>query len=268
MEQRRLGQVDLEVPAVGLGTWRRLEMAAAAGKSRQLIEAALDTGVRLFDSSPMYGDAERILGRALAQRRAEAIVASKIWAPSSQEGLSQANAALQYFGGRVELYQVHNLVAWQEQLTTIDRLKDSGSTLAGGITHYAAADVPEFVEVMRTGRVQFIQVPYNPRERGVEREILPLAADLGLGVIIMRPLAEGGLTRRPPGPEQLAPLEPFGVHTWGQALIKWVLSDPRCHCTIPATSRPEHIVENAAAGESPWFGQEERALVARLASRQ
>jgi aryl-alcohol dehydrogenase-like predicted oxidoreductase len=119
--------------------------------------------------------------------------------------------------------------------------------------------------VIETGRVAAIQIPYNPLERAVEREILPLAAERGLGVVVMRPFGEGALMRRPPATGQLTPLRPFGVTTWAQALLKWILSDPRCHVAIPATSRPERMAENAAAGAPPWFGPDERSLVARLA---
>ncbi len=119
---------------------------------------------------------------------------------------------------------------------------------------------------MRTGRIAAIQVPYNPLERAVERDILPLAHELGLGVVVMRPFAEGGLMRRPPVPQALAPLRDWGVETWAQALLKWGLSNPRCHMAIPATSRPRRMRENAVAGEPPWFGAEERAYVAHLAA--
>jgi diketogulonate reductase-like aldo/keto reductase len=71
--------------------------------------------------------------------------------------------------------------------------------------------------------------------------------------------------RRPPDPAALAPLAPFGVATWAQALLKWILSDLRCHVAIPATSKPGRTTENARAGDPPWFGPDERALVARLA---
>ncbi len=118
---------------------------------------------------------------------------------------------------------------------------------------------------MKTRRITAIQIPYNPLQREVEDEILPLAADFGLGVVVMRPFAEGGLMRRIPSEAELAPLKPFGVTTWAQALLKWILSDPRCHVAIPATSHPGRVTENAAAGDPPWFGEEERAFVARLA---
>jgi len=95
---------------------------------------------------------------------------------------------------------------------------------------------------------------------------LPLAAELGVAVIVMRPLGEGALLHREPDPEQLAPLRELGVTTWPQALLKWALSDERVDVVIPATRDAEHARENAAAGEPPWLGPEERRLVERLAS--
>jgi aryl-alcohol dehydrogenase-like predicted oxidoreductase len=117
---------------------------------------------------------------------------------------------------------------------------------------------------MKTGRITAIQIPYNQAEREVERLILPLAAELGLGVVVMRPFSQGSLLVRPPAEAELQPLAAFGVRTWAQALLKWILSDERCHVAIPATSKPERMSENAAAGEPPWFGPAERAYVARL----
>ena len=103
-------------------------------------------------------------------------------------------------------------------------------------------------------------------ERACERELLPLAAELGVAVIVMRPLAEGALMRRALSAQELEPLRPFGVETWAQALLKWGLSDPRIDLVIPATTSPEHARSNAQAGSSPWFGPDERTLVEELAT--
>ena len=85
-----------------------------------------------------------------------------------------------------------------------------------------------------------------------------------MAVIVMRPFGQGALLAHEPTPEQLSPLAEFGVSTWAQALLKWVLSDERVDLVIPATRRPERAAENAAAGEPPWFGREERAYVESL----
>lgn len=111
MEQRDLGQTDLTVPVVGMGTWRTFDVrgAAAITNARAVVDAALSAGATLFDSSPMYGDAESVLGEALAGRRDEVLVATKVWARSVAEGEAQIQRALGLYGGRVDLYQIHNL---------------------------------------------------------------------------------------------------------------------------------------------------------------
>jgi len=252
-----------------MGTWQTFDVAGASAEShaRAIVDRALESGANFFDSSPMYGEAERVLGRALEGRRGDAVVATKIWTASAADARRQAARALALYDGRIDVYQVHNLVACQRTLDIIDELKAEGRVRLSGATHYSEAALGELQRVMESGRVDAIQVPYNPRQREVERRILPLAAERGLGVIVMRPFAEGALTRRPPAARDLAPLEPFGVTTWAQALLKWILSDGRCHVAIPATSKPERMLENAAAGRPPWFGKKERELVVRLASQ-
>jgi aryl-alcohol dehydrogenase-like predicted oxidoreductase len=269
MEQRNLGSSGLSVPVVGMGTWQTFNVRGTNEESarRQVVDEAIASGAIFFDSSPMYGEAERVLGAALEGRRGQVTVATKVWASTPGEGRAQAENALRYFGGYIDLYQVHNLLAWRDQLALIERLRDAGQVRAVGATHYSASAFDELRQVMSTGRISAVQVPYNPIQREVERDILPLAADLGIGVVVMRPFAEGGLLQRGPSDEQLAPLRPFGITTWAQALLKWILSDPRCHVAIPATSSHRRMRENAQAGDPPWFGPEERALVTRLATR-
>jgi len=266
VENRSLGQGRMSVRVVGLGTWRRLEAAAARGQQRELIDAAITADIRLIDTSPMYGDAERLLADALGGQRDRAVIADKVWTRSSEEGAAQLARAVDWYGGRVGLMQIHNLVAWPAHLAMLEAARDRGLVGLIGATHYSAAAFGELAELMATGRIDTIQVPYNPVQREVERTILPLADELGLGVLLMRPLGEGQLMRRPPSPEQLAPLHPFGITTWSQALIKWGLSDPRVHVSLTATAHPGRLADNAAAGSPPWLGPDERAYVLRLAT--
>lgn len=269
MEKRSLGTSGLEVPVVGMGTWRTFDVRGhqAEAHAHAVVECALAAGVSFFDSSPMYGEAERVLGAALGTERDRALIATKIWARSPDESRQQVRRALDFFGGRIDLYQVHNLVNWESQLDLLDGLKRDGTVTALGATHYSPSAFRELQTVMKTGRIASIQIPYNPLERDVERAILPLAADLGLGIIVMRPLGQGALVRHTPSASDLEPLTAFGVRTWPQALLKWVLSDLRCHVAIPATSSTAHIRENAQAGHPPWFGPAERAYVTTLATR-
>lgn len=267
MQRRLLGNSGLDVPAVGMGTWRTFDVrtpAEVAARSEVLGEA-IDAGATLVDTSPMYGAAERVLGGLLGGRRDAVLVATKVWTPDPAEGELQVQRALRWFDGGVDIHQVHNLVSWRAHLDTLERERERGTVRVVGATHWSPSAFPELETVMRTGRIGSIQVPYNPVEREVERRILPLAAELGIGVLVMRPFAEGALMRRPPPASALEPLRRFGVSTWGQALLKWILSDDRCHAALPASSRPGRMRENAAAGEPPWFGPQERALVERLA---
>jgi diketogulonate reductase-like aldo/keto reductase len=257
VEERRLG------PVVGLGTWNTFGTDARLAGG--VVGSALEAGVRLVDSSPMYRGAEQSLASALEGGRDEVIVATKIWASSVEEGREQFARQRAWFG-RVEVEQVHNLVAWREHLPWLEEQRAAGAIGRLGVTHYQAGALGELAVALQTGRFQTVQVPYNPWERDCEQELLPLAAELGVAVIVMRPLAEGALVGREPPPAGLEPLRPFGVETWAQALLKWALSDERVDVVIPATRNPEHARANAEAGSPPWFGAEERALVEHLAS--
>jgi aryl-alcohol dehydrogenase-like predicted oxidoreductase len=264
MERRRLGSRGPELPVVGLGTWATFDVGPEEQPMADaVVDAMLAEGAAVVDSSPMYGRSEGVLGRALGTRREQALVATKIWTPSVEEGHAQLEAQLGFYGGSVDLEQVHNLVAWEEHLGWLEPEREAGRVGLLGATTGRAAQFDELMRAMRSGRLAAVQIPYNPLEREVEEEVLPLAAELGLGVLVMRPLGGDGATIPEPPAEELAPL---GVDSWAQALLKWALSDPRVTVVIPATTRPAHARENARAGSPPWFTPDERRLVASLAA--
>jgi diketogulonate reductase-like aldo/keto reductase len=253
MDERRLG------PVVGLGTWNTFDLDAEL--ARDVVSAALEAGCRVFDSSPMYGGAELSLSVALEGRREQAVIATKIWARTVEAGRAQYARQLGWFE-RVEIEQIHNLLSWREHVEWLERERDEGRLDRLGITHYSSSAFTELADALRTGRFDTVQIPLNPNERECERELLPLAAELGIAVIVMRPLGGGGLVLRSPPADVLAEL---GVETWAQALLKWALSDERVDLVIPATKVPERARSNARAGSPPWFDAEQRGLVERWA---
>src|SRR5436190_1436091 len=108
-----------QVPVIGMGTSRTLDT-----DDQQLGDAvvgtALDAGSTLFDSSPMYGKAEGVLGAALRERRGEALFATKVWTPDDEEAERQIDRSLTFAGGAIELLQIHNMVGWQTRLRQIE----------------------------------------------------------------------------------------------------------------------------------------------------
>jgi diketogulonate reductase-like aldo/keto reductase len=252
MRERRLG------PVVGLGTWNTFDDDVAL--ARAVVAAALDAGTRVFDSSPMYGGAERALGTALAGR--DAVVATKVWADTVEEGRAQFARQLDWFGGRVDVEQVHNLVAWRDHLPWLEEERDVGRIGRIGVTHYARSAFGELAAALRTGRFDVLQVPYSPWERDCERELLPLCDELGVAVIAMRPLGGSGESRRRRVELTESQRGELGADTWAQALLSWALADRRIDLVIPATSRPERARENTRVAD---LDSQQRALVERLA---
>jgi len=233
-----------------MGTWQTFDTAE---DRTPIVEEALSVGMNLFDSSPMYGRAEQTLAKALKGRRDRAIIASKIWTSSPSEGREQANHALRLFG-RVEIYQVHNFVNWPAQLRLLEELKGKGKVDAVGATHYDPSGFDDLCDLMSTGRLDMVQIPYNPLRREAERRVLPLATELGLGVLTHSPLRYGVL-HRPLDKRVLAQLK---VQTAAQAVLKWIASDPRVTCVLTATKTPGRPPENAQAGDPPWFDADQR----------
>jgi len=268
MENRFLGNSKMAVPTIGMGTYRTFDVSGLSNEKHctRIVDTALSAGTNLFDTSPMYGAAEKVLAQAIKERRSKALVATKVWSSSVSEGRKQIQRALKWYENYVDVYQIHNLVAWKEHLPFLEELRSGGKIKIIGITHYSHFSFSELMQVMQTGRIQQVQIPYNAADTMVDQEVLPLADELGIGVMVMRPLDQGRLVRQDPGPEKLKPLEKYGVRTWAQALLKWILSDFRVHSIIPATSKVERVLENAEAGKPPWFDPEPRAYVQKLSA--
>lgn len=268
MEFRQLGR--LQVPAIGLGTARTFDVASPRDIAvrRQIIDECVAQRVTFIDSSPMYGQSEEVIGLTTAGRREKFQLATKVWCQGRATGEAQiANSFRLLKTDYMEVLQIHNLLDWPTHLVTLERLREEGKIGLIGITHYSTRVYSTMMEIMRSGRIGAIQIPYNVRERSCEAEVLPLAEERQIGVIVMEPLAKGRYVRGLRQQPDLAPLAAFGIRTWGQALLAWVLGDPRISVAIPATSRPERIAENAVAGSVGRLPQELRDYIGRETER-
>jgi aryl-alcohol dehydrogenase-like predicted oxidoreductase len=259
LERRALGKTGISVPVIGMGTWRTFDTNE---NRRPLVKTAIEAGIDLFDSSPMYGRAEAVLAKAIEGWRDRVLIATKIWTQDPEKGREQAEYALRLYG-HVDVYQVHNLVNVPAQLALLEGLKEQGKVRAVGATHYLDSAFSEMASLMSTGRIEMVQIPYNPLRRAAENELLPLAESMGLGVFVLSPLQDGILQRHPSRDE----LKELGVETWAQAVLKWIASDTRVSTVLTATSQVEHLRESARAGDRPFLNEEQRNLVVRIASR-
>ena len=213
----------------------------------------------------MYGEAERSLSAALEGRREQAIVATKIWSRSVGDGQAQFARQLGWFG-RVEVEQVHNLVSWEAHLPWLEAEREAGRIDRIGVTHYDPGAFGELERALGTQRFETVQVPAEPL-----RARLRAAHPAARGGTRARRARDAPARGRRASPAATAVGSSGAAarlrgHDLAQALIKWALSDERVDVAIPATRDPAHARENAAAGEPPWFGPDERRLVERLAN--
>ena len=242
------------IPVVGLGTWRTFDVGPAPAERAPLktvLQRFVELGGRVIDSSPMYGTAESVAGDLAAELAVthKLFFATKVWTSGREAGVAQIEQSFRRFRTkRLDLLQIHNLLDWKTQLRTLRDFKQTDRIRYVGVTHYTASAYDELERVLRSEPLDFLQVNYSVGEREAERRILPLAAERGIAVLVNRPFSEGSLFQRVRGKALPAWATEIGCESWAQLLLKWVLANPAATCVIPATSRPEHLVDNMKAG--------------------
>jgi len=260
------------LPVVGLGSWITFNVGndrVARDQCTEVMRQFFAAGGRLIDSSPMYGSAQGVIGEALQQLRAQPKVfsADKVW--TSSDGAAQIEASRKLWQvPRFDLLQVHNLLAWEKQLPLLQAMKAAGQLRYVGITTSEGRRHAEFEQIMRSQRIDFIQLSYNLLDREAEQRLLPLARERGVAVLVNRPFREGALLRqlqRHPLPAWAGEID---GRSWAQLALKFIVSHPAVTCAIPATSNPAHLRENmgAARGRLPDAALRQRLAdhVARL----
>ncbi|WP_431024344.1 aldo/keto reductase [Halomonas sp. H5] len=245
------------LPLVGLGSWITFNV----GNDPLLLEACTAVmaaffagGGRMIDSSPMYGSSQATIGHGLAELDAadRVYATDKIWTSRPAEGASQIEASRRDWGvPRFDLLQVHNLVAWEANLATLQAMKAAGEIRHLGITTSHGRRHAALERIMREADLDFVQLTYNIVDREAERRLLPLARERGIGVIANRPFQRKRLIRRLAGEPLPDWAAEIGATSWAQFILKFIVSHPAVSCAIPATTRVEHVRENLAAAREP-----------------
>ncbi|HTD13205.1 MAG TPA: aldo/keto reductase [Steroidobacteraceae bacterium] len=268
---RKVPSSGEELPVIGLGTSGPFEVGAAAAQRAplaQVLEGFFADGARLIDTSPMYSSAETVLGELLTPAmRAHAVLATKVWTSGERSGIEQmTHSAERLKTARLDLIQVHNLLDLQTHLKTLHAWKDAGRVRYIGVTHYTVAAHAELARVIGAERLDFVQFNYSPVTRAAEAQLLPLAAERGVAVLINRPFEDGALLRAVRERPLPAWASDIDAQSWGQLALKFIVSHPAVTCVIPATGKLAHLRDNLAGGRGRLPDARQREAIARAFS--
>jgi len=254
MLKRAIPSSGEKIPVIGLGTWQVFDVGPDPGERQPLEEVLarfVTLGGRVVDSSPMYGRAEQVIGDIAAKLklRSTLFLATKVWTTGKEQSIASMERSLAKLQtDRIDLMQVHNLIDARTHLATLRDWKKQDRIRYFGITHYNSSAYPELANLLRTEKVDFVQINYSLGEREAEKEILPLAQERGVAVLINRPFGGGDLfsrVRQKPLPDWAGE---FDCHSWAQFLLKWIVAHPAVTCAIPATGNVRHLEDNMQAG--------------------
>jgi diketogulonate reductase-like aldo/keto reductase len=254
MEHRPFGPTKREVPVIGQGTWDidEKDRAAAVGALRQ----GLDLGMTHIDTAEMYGagSAETIVGEAIAGRRDEVFLVSKILPQhASRSKTAQACEAslLRLKTNRLDCYLLH----WrgnhplEDTITAFEELQASGKILSWGVSNFDVADLREAVKTAPEGHMVCNQVLYHLKERTIEEGVLPWCERHGVAVVAYSPFGHGSFpSPRTTGGRVLQQIAAAHHATLRQVALRFLVRSPAVF-GIPKAASAEHALENAGAGE-------------------
>jgi diketogulonate reductase-like aldo/keto reductase len=268
MQTRAVPKTGEQLALVGMGTSRTFDVRANAQNIEQLTEVLqifFAKGGQLIDSSPMYGNAESMLGKTLpaVTGKERLFTATKVWTDGEQAGIAQMKQSAERIGVKtIDLMQIHNLRDWQTHLKTLRKSKEQGQIRYIGVTTSHGRFHDELVKLLRTEPFDFVQFSYNIVNRDVEATLLPLAQDKGVATLINRPFEGGDLFRAVKGKSLPKWAAEIGCKTWAQFFLKFAAGHRAVTCLIPATSKPEHMADNMQAGYGPMPDQKTRERMA------
>lgn len=249
MIRRPFGSTGVSVSVIGQGTWRMGESRGAEKEEIAALRLGIELGLTHIDTAEMYGDggAERVVGRAVAGRRAEVFIATKVLPKNASYAgtLRACETSLRRLGtDYVDLYLLH---WWSgthpigETMKAMEELVRRGLVRFIGVSNFDVGELKATQAALTRERLASNQVLYHLRDRGIEKKILPYCEAQGIAVVGYTPLARGGFLRG-----VVAEIAKKHGRTPRQVALNFLTRRPSLF-TIPKASRPEHVRENAAA---------------------
>jgi len=254
MKTRFIASTGEAIPVIGCGTWLGFDHAPGSpgfGKLPGVLDALFTDGGKVVDSSPMYGKSEAAIGKLLQAHKPPygAFIATKVWTNGREAGIRQMEESMRRLRvASVDLMQVHNLVDYRTHLPTLRAWKDAGRVRYLGITHYTSSAYDEVEAILRTEKLDFLQINYSIDDRGAAQRLLPLASERGVAVLVNMPFGGGDLLLRLRKKALPGWAGEIGCTSWSQILLKFVLSHAAVTCVIPGSSNAAHMAENTEAG--------------------
>jgi diketogulonate reductase-like aldo/keto reductase len=250
------------VPALGLGTWQMGEHAKMAPIEVQSLKRGLDLGMTLIDTAEMYaeGGAETITGEAIAGRRDEVFLVSKVypWNASRQGVIDACDRSLErLMTDRLDLYLLH----WRgehplaETVAGFEELRRAGKIGAWGVSNFDLDDMQELLELPEGRNCMANQVLYNLSRRGIEYDLLPWCQERGIVVMAYSPIEQGRILRHP----ELIRIAKAYQATPAQVALAFLLERDGL-VAIPKSANPQRVEENAEAAELDLSDEDLAAL--------
>ena len=251
------------LPAVGLGTAAVFNSGDGVSKASSVVQALIANGGRLIDTASTYGNAESVLGEAIAagKLRDKLFIATKSEAPDLAEfkgSLARLKMA------KVDLMQLHNVSDPGQSLARFRDWKQQGLCRYIGITSTFHRDFAAVEAVLRREKPDFVQIDYSLDNRVAEQRILPLAAEVKAGVLTALPFGRARLFRAVRGKDIPDWARGF-AGSWAQFFLKYLLSDPRVTAVIPGTSDAGHMIDNLGAMRGPLPDTDQRKQMVAFA---
>lgn len=249
--RRRIPSSGEMIGSVGLGTWQTFDKGWGEYDTLAEVLTTLEKyGGSVIDTSPMYGRAEKVIGRLT--RGKNFFFATKVYTDGKENGEKQIRESMAKMRtDQLDLLQVHNLRDYSTHIKTLKKLKEEQKVRYIGITHYLTSYFPEIISILRKEKLDFVQIPFSPGVPDAADKILPIARERGTAVLINRPFEGGNLFLQSAGRELPGFASELKAVSYAQLYLKYILSYDDVTCVIPGTSNPLHMRENILAARGP-----------------